>query len=96
MLGSLAAAIYRSRMAGAATGDLPPDLARAAEATLGGAVEGARMLSAETAATLLAAARGAFNLGFQVTAILAAIAMTIAAALTVTVLRDARQNEGHA
>jgi len=96
VLGSLAAAIYRSRMAGAATADLPPELARAAEATLGGAVEGARMLSAETAATLLAAARGAFNLGFHITAILAAIGMTVAAALTVAVLRNARHNEGHA
>lgn len=63
--------------------------------TLGGAVEGARLLSAETAATLLTAARGTFNLGFHVTAILAAIGMTIAAALTIAVLRNVR-HEGHA
>jgi len=96
VLGSLAAAIYRSRMAGAETANLPPDLASAAKATLGGAVEGARYLSTETAATLLAAARSAFNSGFHVTAILAAVGMTIAAALTIAVLRNAKQNEGHA
>ncbi len=96
VLGSLATAIYRSRMAGVGTESLPPELAQAARATLGGAVEGAKLLSGETATTLLAAARGAFNLGFQVTAILSAIGMTIAAALTIAVLRNVRQNEGSA
>ena len=96
VLGSLSAAIYRSRMAGTVTDGLPPDLARAAKATLGGAVEGAKLLSADTAAPLLATARGAFNFSFQVTAILAAIGMTIAAAATIAVLRQVKHAGEHA
>jgi MFS transporter, DHA2 family, multidrug resistance protein len=91
VLGSIGAAIYRSWMAHSVPNSLPPELARAARATLGGAVEAAMQLPESAAAGLLATARGAFNSGFQASAVLAAIFMTAAALLTILVLRQLPQ-----
>ncbi len=98
ILGSLSAAIYRSRMIDAVPNDLPLEVARAARATLGGAVDAALHLPDGAAGALLAAARGAFNFGFQTSAVLAAFFMLFAAILTIAVLRKVRQNPegGHA
>jgi DHA2 family multidrug resistance protein-like MFS transporter len=86
LLGSLGAAIYRSRMADAVPDGLPLAAADAAGATLGGAIA-AGQLAGEAADTMLAAARDAFWLSFQITAFIAAVGMITAAVLTLAMLR---------
>jgi DHA2 family multidrug resistance protein-like MFS transporter len=92
MLGSLSAAIYRSRMSDAVPAGMPADAAEAARATLGGAVDAAAQLPGEVAAVLLAMARGAFMSGLQIAAITGAIALLALAALTMAVLRKIQLN----
>jgi DHA2 family multidrug resistance protein-like MFS transporter len=87
LLGSFSAAIYRARMATIDLSALPADTAISAKATLAAAVSASEQLSGTHAETLLDVARGAFEFGFQLTAILAAIASLAAAFLTLKVLR---------
>jgi MFS transporter, DHA2 family, multidrug resistance protein len=86
LLGSLGAAIYRSRMADAVPDGLPKAAAEAAGATLGGAIA-AGHLAGEAAETMLVTARDAFWYSFQITALIAAAGMIAAAALAMTLLR---------
>jgi MFS transporter, DHA2 family, multidrug resistance protein len=87
LLGSLGAAIYRSRMTDAIPHGLPQAAAEAAGATLGGAVAAGHLAGA-AAETMLATARDAFWYSFQITAFIAAAGMIAAAALALAWLRD--------
>ncbi|MGH6820163.1 MAG: MFS transporter, partial [Methylocella sp.] len=85
-LGSLLTAIYRSQMFDELPGDLTPELAAAARSTLGGAAEASNRLAPKAGIELLDLARGAFLDGFHITAIVAAVALVILAALTLKIL----------
>lgn len=90
VLGSLVTALYRSSI----TGTLPPDLStgqiRAAQDTLGAAIAVAADLPGANGDTLLDSARQAFSGAFQITTILSALIVTLAAILAVTLLRRVR------
>ncbi|MFO1124891.1 MAG: MFS transporter [Methylocystis sp.] len=89
VLGSLGTLIYRAKMAGVIA-TLPPDVARIAGATLGGAAEAVKLLPAEQAERTLSAARDAFCAGFQATAWLGALGLFGAAVATRIVLKEAK------
>jgi DHA2 family multidrug resistance protein-like MFS transporter len=89
VLGSLGTLIYRAKMAGVVVG-LPPDVARVAGATLGGAADAVKFLSAEQAERTLSAARDAFCAGFQATAWLGALGLLGAALATKIALKEMR------
>lgn len=88
VLGSLGTLIYRSKMAGVIAA-LPPDLARVAGATLGGAADAVKSLPADQAERTLSAARDAFCLGFQASAWLGALGLFGAALATKIALKEA-------
>jgi DHA2 family multidrug resistance protein-like MFS transporter len=94
LLGSLGAAIYRSRMTDAVLDGLPQAAADAARATLGGAVAAGSM-AGDSGRALLAAAQDAFWLSFQISALIAAFGMIAAAALAMSMLprNGARQKQ---
>jgi DHA2 family multidrug resistance protein-like MFS transporter len=87
VLGSIVTAVYRSQMALTQPGNLAPDAARSAAATLGGAVAEAARLPADLAASLLAAARGAFVAGMQLSALVATVGLIVTAAMAIVLLR---------
>jgi DHA2 family multidrug resistance protein-like MFS transporter len=89
VLGSLSTLIYRAKMAGVVAG-LPPDIARVAGATLGGAADAVKFLPAEQAERTLSAARDAFGAGFQASAWLGAVGLLGAALATKIALKEAR------
>ena len=94
LLGSVVNFIYRRTVAGALSGDLPPDALDAARDTLGGALSVAGVLPEPLGATLVSAARSAFVEAFQATA-LASAAMTLIAAVAVAlILGRPHQNPG--
>ena len=97
VLGSVGTLIYRGQMAGVPAGLLPPDAARAARATLGGAIESASRLPEGPALELARIAREAFTIGLDAAAVLAAIAMVGGAVLVLRVLAhvDAPAGGGH-
>ncbi|HEX2036999.1 MAG TPA: MFS transporter [Chloroflexota bacterium] len=86
--GSLGTAIYRSQMAGAAEG-LAHEAAEAARDTLSGALTVAGQLPEPIGSALLEAARQAFTLGLQTTALVGAVIAALTAVLVVTLLRHA-------
>jgi DHA2 family multidrug resistance protein-like MFS transporter len=94
LLGSLGMAIYRSQMTSALPLGLPDDVANAARATLGGAVAAGNLMGASGEA-MLGAAQGAFWLSFQITALIAAAGMLIAAALAISLLPRDRPGTLH-
>jgi len=87
ILGSLAAAAYRSRMTGAMPADLPPAAAEAARSTLGGAMTVAEGLPAASAEALLQAARLAFSQGFFLSVLACAVIAALGAVLAMVMLR---------
>jgi DHA2 family multidrug resistance protein-like MFS transporter len=87
VLGSIGAAVYRSRMEGTAVGGVDPGAAEAARDTLGGAVGAA----AELPARLLDAAAEAFADGFQAAALAAAALMAALAVLAALLLRTGNE-----
>ncbi|HEV2556425.1 MAG TPA: MFS transporter [Bosea sp. (in: a-proteobacteria)] len=87
VLGSIVTAVYRSRMALTQPAGLAPEAARSAAATLGGAVAEAARLPADLAASLLAAARGAFVAGMQLSALVATVGLVVTAVIAVVLLR---------
>jgi DHA2 family multidrug resistance protein-like MFS transporter len=95
VLGSLSAAVYRSRMAENVPQELSAASADAARATLGGAVSVANQLPGEGAQRLLDTARDAFTFSLQITAILAAVALLIGMVVTFTMLRNIRPAGAH-
>jgi DHA2 family multidrug resistance protein-like MFS transporter len=74
VFGSIGVAVYRSVMADASLPNVATDVARAAAATLGGAVEVAGLLPAEAGDALKSAARIAFVRGLRLCAAISAIA----------------------
>ena len=83
LLGSLAAAVYRARVA------LPEGIDEAAAQTLAGAVNAAEALPTEQAQALLTSAREAFTTGLNITAGVGFVAMVGFGALALILLRDA-------
>ncbi len=88
VLGSILTAIYRSNVMVPA--GLPPEDARAAGETLGGATEVASGLTAPLAQALLDSARHAFDSGVVITAAIGIVLMVVASVIAVRTLRTAR------
>ena len=74
VFGSIGVAVYRGVMADAILPNVPVEVARAAVATLGGAIEVAGQLPAEAGDALTSAARIAFVQGMRLCAAISAIA----------------------
>ena len=87
LLGSLGTALYRGAMSGSALEWHSTQARRAAQETLGGAVDAAERLSGPAAAQLVDAAREAFTRALQTTAFLCAAVAVVTAVLAVVVLR---------
>ncbi|MGW0251523.1 MFS transporter [Nocardia goodfellowii] len=79
ILGSISVAIYRGDLASALPADLPPEAARSARDTLGGAVDVAAGLPGGLGDSVLGAARDAFLHGVHLTAGIAGIAALVIA-----------------
>ncbi|WP_209899092.1 MFS transporter [Nocardia goodfellowii] len=79
ILGSISVAIYRGDLASALPADLPPEAARSARDTLGGAVDVAAGLPGALGDSVLRAARDAFLHGVHLTAGIAGIAALVIA-----------------
>ncbi len=87
ILGSIGTAVYRGRLADAATTGVAPATIAAARSTLGGAVEAAETLPAETAAAILVPARDAFTEALQLNAgigVVLIVAMAVATAIVLS------------
>lgn len=95
VLGSLGAALYRSRMADVAVSGVSTEALAPARSTLGGALALAAGLSPDQAAPMLARASEAFMVGFRAAAILSIIGMLLCIVITLTTLRDARTGDAH-
>ena len=95
VLGSLGAALYRSRMADIAVSGVSTDALAPARSTLGGALALAAGLSPDQAGPMLARASDAFMVGFRAAAVLSIIGMLFCIAVTLTTLRDARAGDAH-
>jgi DHA2 family multidrug resistance protein-like MFS transporter len=87
VLGSLGVAVYRSQVLAALPQGISPELAKAVQETLGGALVVAAQLPDELAVVLLGAAREAFVLGVQLTSLIGAVVMIGLAILTTVMLR---------
>ncbi|MGW6502859.1 MFS transporter [Nonomuraea angiospora] len=87
VIGSIGAAVYRSRISGELPGGLPPEAVAAGGDSLDGAVSAARGLPGELAAQILAPAREAFAGGLNVAAGIAAVIAGGAAILALLRLR---------
>jgi MFS transporter, DHA2 family, multidrug resistance protein len=87
ILGSIGVAIYRGRLAEALPQGIPSEAAAIARDTLGGAVGVAAQLPDGVGTALLAAAREAFTLGLQLTALLSAVVAVGIAVLATVLLR---------
>ena len=90
ILGSIATAIYRSRMAAAAFDGVPAGVRQAARDTLGGAVAAAAHLPGDLGPRLAAAARDAFSTALQVTVGICAVLSVLTAVVAAVALRQAR------
>ena len=90
VLGSVAAAVYRTRMQDAVPVGLAAEATEAARGTVGGAFAMARQLPVEAASTLVDAARDAFVQGLQVSAAISALVLLSACVLALVTLRQAR------
>lgn len=95
ILGSMAAAAYRSRMTVAMPADLPPAAAEAARNTLGGAMTAAAQLPPGPGAALLEAARHAFSQGFFLSVLACAVVALVGAVLAAVVLRRVQVGGAH-
>jgi len=89
VLGSIGAAIYRSRMLAELPAGVPPEAAAAARETLADATVAARGLPADTGAALVEAARGAFTAGMHGVGYTGAALMVATALTCALVLRGA-------
>jgi DHA2 family multidrug resistance protein-like MFS transporter len=87
ILGVIGTAVYRGRVADALPAGTPPQAARAARDTLGGAVAAAGQLPDQLAGPLLGAARQAFTEGLHVAFAVSAATTIGVAVLAVVVLR---------
>ncbi|MEU6783350.1 MFS transporter [Nonomuraea angiospora] len=87
VIGSIGAAVYRTRISGELPAGLPPEAVAAGGDSLGGAVSAAQGLPGELAAQVLAPAREAFAGGLNVAAVVAAVIAGGAAILALLRLR---------
>jgi DHA2 family multidrug resistance protein-like MFS transporter len=87
VLGSVGTAVYRAGLADAMPGGVPEGAAAQAMATLGGAEVAARALSGGMGDALLAAARASFTDALQLNALIGAIVLVAAAAMSARLLR---------
>jgi MFS transporter, DHA2 family, multidrug resistance protein len=90
ILGSIVTAIYRGIMGTAAPPGVSPETAEAASDTLGAAVAIAEKLPRAQGGELLTLARDAFTQGFELAALICALAVIATALLAVLLLRHAR------
>jgi DHA2 family multidrug resistance protein-like MFS transporter len=89
ILGSIGAALYRSRVADEVPAGVPPEAADAARDTLGGATAAAEQVPDPVAGELLDVAREAFIQGLQVAALTSAVIAAGIAVLAAVALRGA-------
>jgi MFS transporter, DHA2 family, multidrug resistance protein len=87
VLGSVAAAVYRSRVAGAILPQLPSRAAEEARGTLAGATAAAQHVPHPAGAALLHAARAAFTAGIDAVAVISALLLTGVALGVLVLLR---------
>ncbi|MDX3642267.1 MFS transporter [Streptomyces sp. MB09-02B] len=87
VLGSIGFGVYRSEIGDTMPAGVDDEAARE---SLGGAVDVAGKLSGQAGADLLAAAREAFVLGLQVTAVVSAAVAVVLAVVAATLLRDSK------
>jgi DHA2 family multidrug resistance protein-like MFS transporter len=87
VLGSIGSAVYRSKMSGTSTADLPPESMEAARGSLGGALAVSEHLPGHVADGLAALGRGAFADGLQVVSLIATVTMVVTALLFMMALR---------
>jgi DHA2 family multidrug resistance protein-like MFS transporter len=85
ILGSIATAVYRTRMAGGVPQGVPSEATEIARGTLGGATAVAEQLPEPIGAALLETARAAFVQAFEVTAAVNAL-LVLAAAIAATLI----------
>ena len=90
LLGSLGMAVYRSQLAASLPAGIAPEVAHAAQETLGGAIAAAGHLGDPMGTALIDAARAAFIQGMQINALIGVIGFVGLAFLTVTMLRHLR------
>lgn len=90
ILGSIGTAVYRTQMESRAPANLTPEQLAAVEDTLGGAVDTARTLPADTAAALRNAAFEAFTHELRIAAVLSAVLTAGGALLIARLLRPSR------
>src|SRR4029453_3758292 len=86
VLGSLGIAVYRSQVAAAIPPGISPEVAKAVQETLGGAVGGAWRSPGQIGVALLGTAYEAFIQGLQLTAVIGAVVMISLAFLTAVML----------
>jgi MFS transporter, DHA2 family, multidrug resistance protein len=90
VFGSVGLALYRHSLAAHMPGSTPEAVSSAAMATIGGAVTAANALPAPVGEALLTASRAAFGNALQVTAVLGALVLLAASAMSARILRTAR------
>jgi DHA2 family multidrug resistance protein-like MFS transporter len=90
ILGSIGAAVYRSRMGDAIVDGIPAAAGDTARDTLGGAIAVAQQLPERLGGELVSAAHSAFTQGLHITTAVGALIAIGMAGLVLTMLRDAR------
>lgn len=87
-IGSIGTAVYRSEVDGSLPDGVSAEATRAAEDTLGGAVDAASELSGPTSEALLDVTRAAFTEGLQTAATICAVVVALGSLVIFTVLRN--------
>ncbi len=93
ILGSLGMAVYRIQVAATLPAGIAPDVVRAAQETLGGAIVAAEQLPNQLGAALLEAARQSFAQALQVNALIGFVGFIGLAFLVASMLRDVRPQD---
>jgi DHA2 family multidrug resistance protein-like MFS transporter len=88
ILGSIGAAVYRSRIHDGFPAGVPSRTAEAARDTLGGAVAGAERLPDKMGSAVLDAAHEAFTNGMRVVAVISVMVLAVLAVVATLLLRD--------
>jgi DHA2 family multidrug resistance protein-like MFS transporter len=88
ILGSIGAAVYRSRIADGFPDGVPSRAAEAARDTLGGAVASAERLPGTMGSAVLDAAHEAFTNGMRVVAVISVIVLAVLAVVAPLLLKD--------
>jgi DHA2 family multidrug resistance protein-like MFS transporter len=94
ILGSIGTAVYRGRVAQAASSGIPGDAVEAARSTLGAAIAEAERLPTNLGVELRGTAQTAFVDALQMTAIISAVVTIVTAVLVAVLLRNVRTGSG--